>query len=181
MSSFSIKEFKPTILFLVKFVGIYLVGNFLYGLYVTAYKPGPDLATHWVSDQTAVVLTACGWPTEVEDRADRPTTRLNYDGKSILAVYEGCNGINVMIIFIAFVVAFGPLTKTVLWFIPVGLLIIHLMNLARITLLFWVSIYLEDLMYFTHKYFFTAILYVVVFVLWVWWVKKYAIKKEAEA
>lgn len=181
MSSFSIKEFKPTILFLVKFVAIYLVGNFLYGLYVTAYNPGPDIATHWVSDQTAIVLTACGWPTEVEDRADRPTTRLNYDGKSILAVYEGCNGINVMIVFVAFLIAFGPMTKAMLWFLPLGLLIIHLMNLARITLLFWVSIYMESLMYFTHKYFFTAILYVVVFILWIWWVRRYAMRNETTA
>lgn len=179
MNSFSIKEFTPTILFLLKFVGIYLVGNFLYGLYVTAYEPAPDPATHWVTDQTALVLTSCGWPTVVEDRPDKPTTKLNYDGRSILAVFEGCNGINVMIIFVAFLIAFGPLTKQLLWFIPVGLLIIHLMNLARITLLFWVSIYMKDYMYFVHKYFFTAILYVIVFILWVWWVRKFTTPKIA--
>lgn len=171
------KEFTPTILFLAKFVGIYLVGNFLYGLYATAYEPAPDPATYWVTDQTAKVLTVCGWPTVAEDRADKATTELSYDGKRILAVYEGCNGINVMIIFVAFLVAFGPLTKQLLWFIPVGLLVIHLMNLARITLLFWVSIYMKDYMYFTHKYLFTAILYIAVFILWVWWVRMFASKK----
>jgi hypothetical protein len=35
-------------------------------------------------------------------------------------------------------------------------------------------------LYFTHKYFFTAILYVVVFVLWIWWVRRYATDKPAE-
>jgi hypothetical protein len=34
-------------------------------------------------------------------------------------------------------------------------------------------------MYFTHKYFFTAILYVVIFVLWVWWVKKFSALKTS--
>lgn len=181
MSSFSIKEFKPTILFLVKFVAIYLIGNFLYGLYVTAYNPHPDIATHWVSDHTARVLTICGYPTEIQDLPNHPTTTLNYNGQSILAVYEGCNGINVMIVFVAFVVAFGPMIKAMLWFLPLGILIIHLMNLARITLLFWVSIYMESMMYFTHKYFFTAILYVVVFILWVWWVRRFAMRKEPTA
>jgi exosortase family protein XrtF len=181
VKNFSIKEFLPTILFLVKFVGIYVVGNLLYGWYVTVYNPSPDPATHWVTDQTAIVLTACGWSTESEDTAYKPTTNLIYGGKDILAVYEGCNGINVIIIFVAFLIAFGPLTKQLLWFIPVGLLIIHLMNLARITLLFWVAIYMKDYMYFTHKYFFTAILYVVIFILWVWWVRKFATKKEAAA
>ena len=181
MKNFSVKEFLPTILFLVKFVGIYLVGNFLYGLYVTAYEPTPDPATRWVTGQTAVVLTVCGWPSDTNDRINKPITNLNYKGKNVLAVYEGCNGINVMIIFVAFLFAFGPISNALFWFIPLGLLIIHLVNLARITLLFWVSIYMTEYMYFMHKYFFTAILYVVVFVLWVWWVRKFTIDKPVTA
>jgi exosortase family protein XrtF len=181
MKNFNIKEFMPTILFLAKFVGIYLVGNFLYGLYVTAYQPSPDPATRWVTDQTAVVLTACGWPSTTEDSSRKATTNLIHDGKKILAVYEGCSGINVMIIFVAFLIAFGPLTKQLFWFIPLGLLIIHFMNLARIALLFWVSIYQKDYMYFMHKYFFTVILYVVIFALWIWWVRKFTFKKTITA
>jgi exosortase family protein XrtF len=179
MSTFSIKEFTPTILFLVKFLGIYLAGNFLYGLYVTSYEPRPDPVTHVVTEQTAIALTSCGWPSSIRDTPNKSTTHLIYENKSILAVYEGCNGINVMIIFVAFLIAFGPLTKQLLWFIPVGLLLIHMMNLARIALLFWVSIYMKDYMYFMHKYFFTAILYVVIFILWVWWVRKFSTKNVA--
>ena len=82
-----------------------------------------------------------------------------------------------MIIFVAFLFAFGPVNKSLFWFIPLGLLVIHLVNLSRITLLFWVSIYMTDYMYFMHKYFFTAILYVVVFVLWVYWVRKFSVYK----
>jgi hypothetical protein len=78
MKNFSIKEFAPTILFLVKFVGIYLVGNFLYGLYVTHYEPGPDLVTHWVTAQTAAVLTFCGWHSSIIDTANKATTHLIY-------------------------------------------------------------------------------------------------------
>ena len=179
MSSFSIKEFTPTILFLVKFIGIYLVSNFLYGLYVTAYEPSPDPATHWVTDQTGAVLTFSGWDTASEEHRKKPTTYLKYNGKNILAVYEGCNGINVTIIFVAFLIAFGPISKSLLWFIPLGLLLIHLLNLARITLLFWVAIYAKDHMYFIHKYFFTAIIYVLVFSLWVACVRKFTVVKPA--
>lgn len=170
----SFSEFRPTILFLIKFVGIYLVGNILYGLYITSYEPQPDPVTHVVTDQTALVLNACGYPVEVEDRKQKPTTDLIYLGKARLSVYEGCNGLNTMIIFVAFLFSFGPVSKTLLWFVPLGLLIIHLMNLARISLLFFVAEYMPNAMYFTHKYFFTAILYVVIFVLWVWWVKRYS-------
>ena len=85
-----------------------------------------------------------------------------------------------MIIFLAFLFAFGPVNRALLWFAPAGLLILHAMNLARIVLLFWVSLYLPKFMYFTHKYFFTAILYVVVFVLWVWWVRRFSKAKPTE-
>jgi len=174
MKNFSIKEFKPTILFLVKFIGIYVVANLLYGWYVTAYTPRPDPATQVVSQHTASTLQLFGWPAITHDDPRKPTTQIVCEGKSVLAIFEGCNGINIMIIFLAFLFAFGPVNRTLLWFAPVGLLILHAMNLARIVLLFWVSLYLPKFMYFTHKYFFTAILYVVVFVLWVWWVRKFS-------
>jgi exosortase family protein XrtF len=178
MKDVSFREFRPTIFFLGKFLGLYFAGNLLYGLFVTSFSPGPDPATRWVSEQTGLVLTSCGWPTDVYDDPQKATSLLRYDEREILAVYEGCNGLNTMIIFVAFLIAFGPVNKTLLWFIPLGLLIIHLANLLRITLLFFVAEYRPDFMYFIHKYIFTAILYLVIFALWVWWVKKFALKKS---
>lgn len=174
----SLREFKPTILFLGKFLGLYLVGNLLYGLYVTSFEPKPDPVTRWVSEQTGFVLTSCGWPTDVYDHQRKATTLLRHDDRVVLGVYEGCNGINTMIIFVAFLIGFGPVNKKLLWFIPLGLLIIHLANLLRITLLFFVAEYRPDFMYFIHKYVFTAVLYLVIFGLWVWWVRRFAIRKS---
>ncbi len=177
MKGISFGEFKPTVLFLVRFIGLYLLGNFLYGLYVTAYEPRPDPVTQWVTHQTGAVISACGWPVDVEDHPTKSTTRIKYNHHSILAVYEGCNGVNTMIIFAAFIFAFGPISKRMLWFIPLGIVIIHLANLVRITLLFFVAEYRPDFMYFIHKYVFTASLYAVIFMLWVWWVRKFATRE----
>jgi exosortase family protein XrtF len=174
----SLKEFKPTILFLLKFVFIYIIGNFLYGIFVTSFEPRPDPMTRFVTAQTGIVLNVCGFSVDVKDRDDKPTSDITYFGKGRLAVYEGCNGLNTMIIFVAFVIAFGPVSKTLYWFIPLGLLIIHFANLCRITLLFLVSEYLPKAMYFTHKYLFTAVLYAVIFALWVWWVRKYSFRER---
>lgn len=178
MSSFSLKEFKPTIFFLIKFIGFYLTANLLYGIYVTGYRPQPDPATRWVSAQTASLITTCGWPTTIRDDGKKPTTLLLYENRPVLAVYEGCNGINTIIIFASFIFAFGPFGRKMLWFIPLGILIIHVANLARIVLLFFVAEYRPDFMYFVHKYLFTASLYVVIFLLWIWWVKSVSRKKS---
>jgi exosortase family protein XrtF len=169
----TVKEFRPTIFFLLKFVGLYLVGNLVYGAYITSYHPRPDPVTHAVSIQTSGVLQAMGWSVTAADDPYKATTLLAYHEQDILAVYEGCNGINIMIIFVAFLLAFGPYKRALLWFVPLGLVIIHGMNLARIAGLFFVSRFLPGLNYFTHKYLFTAFLYVVIFVLWLYWIRKF--------
>jgi exosortase family protein XrtF len=171
MGSVSLKEFKPTIFFLAKFVGLYVVLNLLYGFYITSYHPSPDPVTKLASSNSAFVLRVLGTDVAIVDSARKPTTSLVCDGKSIVSVYEGCNGVNVVIVFLAFIIAFGPFTKRMMWFIPLGILGIHLINLGRITLLFWVSSSMPKYMYFTHKYLFTAIIYVAVLILWVWWVR----------
>lgn len=171
MASISLKEFKPTIFFLAKFVGLYVVLNLLYGFYITSYHPNPDPITTLASNNSAFVLRIFGTDVTAVDSLKKPTTSLVCDGKSIVSVYEGCNGANVVIVFLAFIIAFGPFTKRMLWFIPLGILCIHLINLGRISLLFWVSNSMPKYMYFTHKYLFTAIIYVAVLILWVWWVR----------
>lgn len=181
MKGFSITEFKPTILFLVKFIGLYLVINLLYGFYVSAYLPGPDPATSEVSDQTSILLNTCGWSTSTVDSLTKPITLLSEESRTVLAIYEGCNGINVMIIFVAFLFAFGPVSRQLLWFIPTGLVILHLANLLRVAVLFWVSLYQPDFMYFLHKYLFTAFLYVIVFVLWIFWVRRFSKVRATES
>lgn len=175
----TLREFLPTIMFLGKFLGIFLVSSILYGAYVTAFEPGPDPVTSVVAQHTSNALAICGWNTSVHDNVRKPTTEIDYQNKSILSIYEGCNGINVMIIFVAFLMAFGPVNKRLLWYIPLGLLILHLCNLFRISALFWVSMNKPDFMYFLHKYFFTAALYVVTFLLWVIWVRMYLPAKTA--
>lgn len=176
MSFRLIQEFKPTLLFLGKFVALYFIGNLLYGLYVTSYEPHPDPVTNLVTRQTSWTLNSLNWENEIEDNLTRPSTFIIYGGHRILSVYEGCNGLNVMIIFAAFIVAFGPITKTILWFIPMGLVIIHLFNLIRILLLFFVSLEFPDFLYIVHKYIFTGIIFFIVFLLWIGWVKFYALK-----
>lgn len=178
MNKFNIKEFRPTLLFLGKFLGLYLVSNLLYGAYVTHFEPRPDPVTRWVSDQTGMVLTACGWPVETKDHPTKATTLIIHDGQTILSVYEGCNGLNTAIIFVAFLLAFGPINKSMAWFVPAGLIIIHLANLLRIGLLFFVSQHYPGAMYFVHKYVFTGSLYLIIFLLWVWWVKKFSLARR---
>lgn len=167
-----LQQFRPTLLFLAKFLGLYVTGSILYGLWITAYHPAPDPVTVWVTEQTAFFIRLFGWEVSALAFPSKPTTSVVFEGHSIISVYEGCNGINVIIIFWSFLFAFGPVSKRLLIYSLAGLLIIHVANLFRIGLLFFVSIYYSRFLFFTHKYLFTAIIYAVVFGLWVFWVSK---------
>lgn len=174
------KEFKPALTFLAKFLGLYVIGNVAYGLFVEAYEFA-DPITRWVTSQCAHTITILSSAVSVTDGQATPTVSIVQQGAVVLSVYEGCNGVNVMIIFIAFLVAFGGPYAKLLWFAPVGLLLIHLVNLLRIDLLFFVSRDYEEYFYYVHKFFFTIILYLVVFALWAVWVIRFNAKPTTDS
>lgn len=166
------QDFKPSILFLAKFIGLYLVLNILYGFYLDASKGEADLVTRWVTGQTAEILSWYNEEISTGPKEDLKSIYIFKGEHAVLSVYEGCNGLNVMIIFISFLIAYGNISKRMLWFIPTGLLLIHLFNLLRIILLFHVTLSMPDFLYFSHKYLFTAFIYIAVFLSWALWIFK---------
>ena len=176
-----IREFRPALMFLGKFLAIYFVGNILYGVYIESKGNRPDGITRMVTYQSAWLLEVFGYDTQVEDHADAPKVLLKNEGQRVLNVYEGCNGINVMVVFVAFLFAFGGSKKKLAVFLPSGVLIIHFFNLLRVGLLFYLALNNARHFYYYHKYFFTATLYLVVFALWAIWVTWFNEKRNVQA
>lgn len=85
-----------------------------------------------------------------------------------------CDGAVLFALFLVFVVSFpGPL-KHKIWFIPAGIVAIHLLNVFRVIGLAIVVFVNEDWLAFNHDYTFTLIVYAFVFFLWWLWTKKFA-------
>jgi len=165
------KEFKPAIRFLLIFVGLYFIGNLIYGLYISSKGNAPDEMTNLIAHQSAWILNnVFGYEVSAILNDAGPTVFLRAGQDVVLNVFEGCNGINVFIVFIAFLIAFNGNSKRLLWFIPAGILILHLFNLLRIVFLYWTAIRFHSYFYYVHKYIFTGVIYAVVFILWIIWV-----------
>lgn len=165
-------DFRPALRFLATFIGVYVVLNVVYGAWVSSYGTRPDPMTVWVSRQTAGVETTISDACNSELNEKGPTVFLRDEtGRTVLNVFEGCNGLNVMVVFIAFVLAFGGTAKKMLWFIPAGLVIIHLSNLVRLLFLYYLADTKSHYFYYFHKYFFTGAIYLIVFILWWVWVR----------
>jgi exosortase family protein XrtF len=168
-------EFKPALRFVMIFVATYFVGNILYGIYVEINKPSADPMTVWVTKQVAMIISLSNNNAIAVRSGTEPIVELKRisggETDTVLRVFEGCNGLNVMIVFAAFVIAFRGNTKPGMFFIAGGFLLLHLANLLRIILLYYTALNQPMFFYYFHKYFFTAVLYLVVFGLWVAWTR----------
>lgn len=176
-----LKEFKPTILFLVKFFAIYMVLSTLYGFFIASYDEEKllDPITRIVASNCVSTASAIGYETEIVENdhlrmaseEEQTFDSIWLDKIYAVSVEEGCNGINIMILFTAFVLGFGGKAKNMLWFIPAGLVFIHLANIGRLLLLSLLNVEWEGRgFHFFHKYGFTAVLYLAILLLWYLWV-----------
>jgi len=95
---------------------------------------------------------------------------LGYYGS--LSIGRPCLCADVMMLLLAFVVAYPGPWKKKLWFLPLGLASIHLMNVLRITALCLTKIYHPEWMHINHTYIFNMVILGFTFLLWVLWIAK---------
>lgn len=173
------KEYRQAIIFIIIFIGLYLVLNTAYGVFITYYAPDTDPITFLVSSHVATVLSLFHEQVAAVQISGQPKVPIQLGLLSVVNVYEGCNSINVIIVFTAFVAAFKSSWKRTVLFWLLGVVIIYSMNIVRVTLLFEVAYYYPDQLYLFHKYLFTGFIYAVVFYLWYIWIKRYRHGKRA--
>jgi exosortase family protein XrtF len=165
------KEFKSIFVFISVFVGVYIISNLLYGLYIESFSPQPDPITRLVSRQVKPLLSAFGYDVSLHDYKQHAATAVVDSGVPVIEIYEGCNGVNTAIVFLAFILSFGYYNRSMAYIIVFGLLAIHLTNIFRVASLFIVAKEFPENLYFFHKYLFTGILYLVVFMVWIFWIR----------
>jgi len=175
------KEFKPLILFLARFLGTYILLSFIYKLYLDQYIPfnNPDPFTKFTSDTTAFFLNKIGYIAYSTIANNQPWMHLTLNGKIASIINEGCNAISVAIIFVSFIIAFYTKAKETFLFIIVGLLLLFVMNISRIAMLNYIFRYhYKEYGKIAHDYFFPAIIYGSIVVLWIVWIKFFVAKKN---
>lgn len=175
-------QYRPFFVFLLKFFVTYGVLTFFYQGYLNSFDEAhfeTDGFTQLVASQTKDALLFFGQDAYTEPHPSQPSVKLFLNDKFIARVVEGCNAMSVMILFVAFVIAFkGKLKPTVL-FVLVGILIIHVLNVLRIALLTIALYHYPQYEHILHGVIFPLFIYGVVFGLWVLWVQKYSSHAKA--
>ena len=171
------KDFKEILFILLRFLGIWLVLFLMYQLFLNQYKGDIDAITRFVSDQSAFLLNKTGFETTTKDFPYYETIMFYIKEKPATRMVEGCNAVSVMIMFLAFVFAFYKGVKT-FYFAFAGIVLLYILNLFRIYVLNVIVVDFPTLTKSAHDYFFPAIIYGGVVVLWLIWINKFVITDE---
>ena len=171
------KEFKEILIILLRFLGIWLLLFITYQLFLNQFTGNVDFFTKMISNQSEFLLNATGYETITKDFPKHETVQFYINGKVATRMVEGCNAISVMIMFSAFVFAFYKGAKT-FYFAIAGIAILYFLNLFRIYLLNVIVIDFPEFTKPAHDYFFPAIIYGGVVLLWLIWINKFVIKEE---
>lgn len=177
MKNYFIK-YKPFLLFLGKFLLVYLLLTFVYQFYLSRFDSAAyevDTITKMVSYQTEELLHFFHANVSIIPHPEEASFKIIYNGKYLARIIEGCNAVSVIILFVAFVVAFtGKLRHTIL-FALFGSMLIYMLNVWRIALLSYLLYYYPAQQRLLHDVFFPLCIYGVVFILWIIWVNKFSI------
>lgn len=88
------------------------------------------------------------------------------DGQNTLRVANACNGLEVMVLYLGFLLCYPGSTTRRLYFAVGGLGLIVLLNIVRCAALVGIYLHRRQLLDFSHHFAFTFIVYVVIFLLW---------------
>lgn len=165
------KDLKPAVFILGRFLVIYFALFFLYQAYLNHYSAaGLDPASRWVASQVNSLTQNFGYQAHTEHIPKWQTEYFFVNDKAATRMVEGCNAISVMILYSAFIFAFYKGGRTFLYVLG-GVLLIHIANLLRISGINIVFAHNSGLGEQLHDYIFPAILYGLVILLWVVWMR----------
>jgi exosortase family protein XrtF len=175
------QQYRPFFIFLAKFFLAYLVLSIGYQAYLSQYDADAyelDGFTRSVAAQTGTLLDQLGYNAELPPHESEPSVKVILENKYVARVVEGCNALSVMILFVAFVIAFQGKWKQTVLFVLGGCVLIHVLNIIRIALLSMALLRYPEYEHLLHGVIFPLCIYGVVFLLWVIWVNKFSLYAE---
>lgn len=175
------KKFLPIVWVLLRFLVAYIILVALYQLYLNYYNERLntcDPFTEFMACQCKFILDFFGYTAQVIQVGNEPSVWLFFKNTYVSKVTEGCNAISVMILFSAFIIGFYEGLKKTLLYLILGIVIIHLSNIIRGSFISYIYYKFPQYSVEIHDYIFPAIIYSVVVLLWLYWMKFIVLKDE---
>ena len=99
-------------------------------------------------------------------------TIVGIEGTSGVSIGSPCNALDLMALFMGILYVLPGKTKEKIIYSLIGIVLIHLLNLIRVIILILIIKIHPSWLEFNHNYTFTLIMYTLIFLTWVNWMKR---------
>lgn len=174
-------NFKRNYVFVGVGVTLYLIWLIVYQYVIKIYTVWDFELNYNIVEISNFWLNSFGIPSYIDVESDHIMLLKDTGYNAGVWVGDNCNGFKLFSIFSIFLLAYPGSSWSKLWYIPLGIILIHLANIVRIMALFIISDHHPEWLDFNHLYTFTAFVYGVIFLLWIVWIKRYGTKLNNES
>lgn len=171
--------------FLVKSVILYIIWQGLSIVWIQQ-PDGPNEQLVTLTGQVIeFILTkagyhsSCQWGTLPPDEnlyvaMSKKALIISLNGTDAVALAPGCSGLELMALFLGFIIAYPGKALYKIVFGCIGIFGIFITNIARVIALAINITFSYESFEINHQYSYNFVMYGLVFLLWMWWVNKYS-------
>jgi exosortase H (IPTLxxWG-CTERM-specific) len=154
-----------------RFISRYAV-ILIVGFIVLALRPVND---HVVNPYTTFVAHEAKFVLNVFGEGATVRQQILSSRRFSVAIYNGCNGLEAILIFASGVLAFPATPRRKLLGLLLGFLAIQVANIVRVVSLFYIGVFKPAWFSAAHIFIWQSIIIVLSVVLWLVWVNRYAL------
>ncbi len=155
---------SPLVRFIFKALGFFLVWYIVYELWLLPNGALDEWVSVNIISNCAGILNWLGYDIFSYNRV------IGIYGHPGIEVVDGCNGIAAIGLFLGFIIAYPGNSVRRLSFSVIGIGIIYIVNVLRISILTITQVEWPAFFDFTHDYSTTTIFYITIFLMWMIWV-----------
>jgi exosortase family protein XrtF len=170
---------NPAFRFFALLVSIYLFMYFFHQWYILPDGRVDDLLNHVLSETSFQALQLFGVESSLKVVPYAPTANhyLYLGNKAFVLIGSACNGFLLYVLFACFILLSGGEWWRKLLFVSMGIICIFILNVIRVIALLYTLSVAPKLFEINHHYVFSFIIYVFIFLLWRFWLKKQALNQ----
>lgn len=156
----------PATRFLLTFLSLYILYVLIYEMWLVPSGYVDNLLVKHLVKATGKILNIFGYSTFSE------ANRVGIVESSGIVIGPPCNGISLFALHVGLIIAYPSPWKAKWLLMLGGILMIHVLNLARLVGLAIIAKSNPESLSFHHSYTFTTIIYCLIFLSWYLWIKR---------
>jgi exosortase family protein XrtF len=162
------QKINPILLLFLKALALYLVWYLVYELFLAKDGTLDTFLNQTIITSSVELLKLLGYTSYANQHI------VCIDTRNMVSVGAPCNGLVLYALFTGFLLVMPGKLKDKLWFSVVGMSLLYMVNVLRVVALALNMWYSPQTFDFNHRYVYQLLVYVIIFLLWKTWVKRFS-------